>query len=130
MRSKNLKKYTPKTLEELFENVEDEMFKSCFNVLYEVSPPILNNLNRYNLGSKSKGSITAWIEALKNKGFIKKGLSDSVIATILNSKIKDLDLGKDGRTLRNINTTAYNKYYNTIFNLLPELPLSTKDKNR
>lgn len=118
----------PKNFDEMFEF--PELIKDCINVLRTVTPPIINNQDKYNLGSKSKGSFVAWITALKKKGLISAKIPDMIIAKHLNERFKGLDLGKDGRTLRNPNTTAYKKYYTTLLNLLPDLPLSTEGKNR
>lgn len=118
----------PKTFDEMFEYTE--LIDDCILTLKKVTPPILTNDNKFNLGSKSKGSITAWIRALKKKGIIKNNLGDNTIASLLNEKFRGLNLGKDGRTLRNLETTAYKKYYTNLLSLLPDLPLSTVGKNR
>ena len=134
----NEKKIEPKDLDndnkkamtfgEMFEY--PKLIQDCIDVLKQVKPPIITDNNTFNLGNRSKGSIVAWITALKSKGLIKNNLSDTVVANLLNSKFKNFNLGTDGRTLRNFQTTSYNKYYTTILNLLPELPLSTKGKSR
>lgn len=118
----------PKTFNELFEYTE--LIQPCIDALKKVSPPIITDKEHFNLGSKSKGSIVAWVSALKAKGIIKNSLSDSLIAGFLNERFKGLELGADGRTLRNISTTAHNNYYTDLLNLLPDLPLSTNGENR
>ena len=119
---------SPKTFDEMFEY--PDLINECIDVLKTVKPPIITKQNEYNLGSKSKGSIVAWIIGLKFKGIIKKSLSDEVISRCLNLKFVGLNLGKDGRTLRNTETTSYKKYYTTILSLLPDIPLSSTGKNR
>lgn len=118
------------SFKDLFNDIPMDIVKQSIAILKQVKPPIITMNNKYNLGSKSKGSITAWITALKMKGFIKNNVSDINIATVLNNEIEGLNLGSDGRTLRNFETTSYKKYYKTILNLLPSLPLSTNGKNR
>ncbi|GET28781.1 hypothetical protein [Prolixibacter sp. SD074] len=121
---------TPKTFEELFTHQEEKLINDCIDVLKRVEPPILTENNKYNLGSKSKGAIVAWVKALKAKGFLRSNISDPIIAKHLNTRFGGLELGEDGRTLRNLETTSYNKYYTNLLNLLPDLPLSTEGKNR
>ena len=90
----------------------------CISVLREVEPPVIDIANCYLLGLRQKGSVTAWVMALKSKGLI-KNVTDDKLSKLLNKEFTDLDLSKDGRTLRNPQTTAYNKYYTKILNLLP-----------
>jgi len=87
-------------------------------VLRCVEPPIIGRKNEYLLGPRSKGSFTAFIAALKQKGKLASHYSDAQISTSLNSLIDGLELGKDGKTLRNPRTTAYRKYYNSIYDLI------------
>jgi hypothetical protein len=114
----------PKTFEEMFDN--DDIAKKCFEVLKIIEPRIIDDKNQYCLGEREKGAITAYVIGLKN-GFISK-YSDKTLASILNAKIKGLDLGAEGRTLRNTESTAYKKYYNKILYLLNDTKLPTNGK--
>ncbi len=123
-RVRKTKPNAPKTFEEMFDN--DDIAKKCFDVLKIVEPRIIDDKNQYCLGEREKGAITAYVVGLKN-GFISK-YSDKTLALILNAKIKGLDLGAEGRTLRNTESTAYNKYYNKTLYLLNDIKLSTNGK--
>lgn len=113
----------PESFNDMFE--DPELIQGCIDILKKVNPPIITNKNHFNLGPRSKGAITAWVKALREKGLIKDNLKDNVIAQLINSKISGLNLGQDGRTLRNLRTTAYIKYYKSILFHLQDLPLST-----
>lgn len=88
-------------------------------VLLDVNPSIVDVNFNFILGERQKGSIVAWVSAMKEKGLIFNNVNDSDIARVLNSKIHGLNLGGDGRTLRNYGTTSYNKYYLELLSLLP-----------
>jgi len=103
----------PKTFEELFSN-ENEA-DSSIQILREVEPPVINQKGHYILGSRSKGSITAWVQAHKQKSKITT-ISDKDIAPLLNAAIPGLNI--DERTLRNTGTTAYTKYFIQILALI------------
>ena len=49
-----------------------------------------------------------------------KPVKDEILAKLLNQKINNLNLSKDGRTLRSVETTAYKKYFPQFANLIPE----------
>ena len=106
-------------------NSFEDMFKKsgsasiAIEVLKKVTPPIISKDNEFVLGSRSKGAVTAWVSALRSKGYIHNGLKDKEIAPLLNVTLPKLNLGADGRTLRNTQTTAYKKYYTDILSLLP-----------
>lgn len=88
-----------------------EVSELSIQILKDVIPPVINSKGYYILGKRQKGSITAWVAALKQKGII-HNITDNNLAVIINKRIKGLDI--DERTLRNIGTTAYIKYFTQI----------------
>lgn len=88
-------------------------------VLLDVNPSIVDVNFNFILGERQKGSIVAWVRAMKKKGLIFNNVNDSDMARVLNSKIHGLNLGVDGRTLRNYGTTSYDNYYLELLSLLP-----------
>lgn len=121
---RNLLKKIPKsksaplnTIEDLFESLE--VAQLCIDVLKKTEPPIINYDCSFRLGPRMKGAIVAWIDALKDKGLINQQIKDAELAILLNQKFPNLELGKDGRSLRNPGSTAYKKYYNSLKSLLP-----------
>jgi hypothetical protein len=71
----------------------------------------------YLLGERQKGSIVAWVAVLRSKSLI-QNISDSDLSRLLNKQFKQLELGADGRTLRNTETTSFTKYGSQIKKLL------------
>lgn len=121
-----LTKRKAKELKQLF--TYPELFSECVEILQKVEPPIIDVNKNFILGQRQKGSIVAWISALKTKSLI-VAVKDEELAPLLNNEFPKLDLASDGRTLRNTLTTSYNKYYTKILNLLPQFPSFTKDKS-
>lgn len=109
------KKKKPIELGELFSSKKD--FTNCINTLKTIEPPVIDDLFNYRLGERQKGAIVAWVQAVKQRGKLKI-VKDESLALLLNRKIKNLNLAKDGRTLRNTGTTAYKKYFNKFLNLI------------
>ena len=101
-----------KHLQDLFVNDKDP--EVYFDILKKVDPPIISQENEYLLGDRQKGSIVAWVEVVRP--FI-YSLQDDDIAKLLNNQISGLNI--TGRTLRNLNTSSYNKYCSKIRYLLP-----------
>ncbi len=118
------KEFLAQRISEISKQPIAELNSSCkqvlngnLEILRIVEPPIISHKNEYLLGSRSKGAITAFIDALKQKGLIASKVSDAELALAMNELIVGLNLGKDGRTLRN-RSSAYLKYYNKLLNLL------------
>ena len=72
----------------------------CYQILIEYQPPILNKDFKFLLDSKKKSVIAAWISVLEERGYIKKMVDNEKLVLLLNKKIKDLNLGKNGRIFR------------------------------
>lgn len=87
-------------------------------ILRDVEPPVINDENVFLLGERSKGALTAWVDALKAKSIVKKSISRQDLTSILNSKISGLNLGSDGKTLDNPGTSAYIKFFSKISRLI------------
>jgi len=105
----------------IFEDLffDKNLAEICFEVLKAIDSPIVTHNNEYALGVRNKSAITAWIEALKEKSYI-KNVSRQQLSAILNNKITGLNLGKDGKTLSpQVNASTYKKYYSKIYAALP-----------
>jgi len=100
---------------------DEDKIEACLDILKKVDPPIITMNNEFNLGPRSKGAISAWVDVMK-KGIIKSSASDEDVAWWLNSNIKGLNLYEDGRTLRNVETRAYDKYKDAIIAIFHDLP--------
>ena len=59
------------------------------------------------------------VKALKEKGFIYPDINRRVLARLLNEEIFGLNLGRDGKTLDNTDTTGYKKYHTKLLYALP-----------
>lgn len=108
-------KNQPKRLRDLF--IQPDLdYDHCIMVLSIVSPPVVNN-STYLLGDRSKGSIVAWVEALKQKGKIKE-IEKPILVKLLNAEFHKLELGSHGRSLSDVTTSAYIKYFNKFLSLI------------
>jgi hypothetical protein len=92
--------------------------------LSQVTNPVISN-PPYKFTGKSqkhKGVICSWIKELQHRGIISNQYNRQQLASVLNREIKDLNLGKDGKTFDNI-SLVYDNHYRTallrLTNLLP-----------
>jgi len=102
-----------KSLNKLF--VDNSACETCLNALRLVIPPVINNNNNYLLGERKKGAIVAWIEVLKIRGII-INIDKIKLAEILNNTFFGLSISS--RTLSNVTTTAYRKYFTKLTTLI------------
>ncbi len=112
--SQKIKKTIPKYLEDIIAKKDIAIY---LDALKKVEPPVIDNSFHYRLGERQKGAVVAWVEVLRQKGKISR-VNDEILSGLLNKKIKGLNLSTDGRTLRNLGTTAYNKYHNAFLDLI------------
>jgi len=113
-------------------NIPPASFESIFTVpdwkiyidaLHKVNNPVIDsNYEFIGKTQKHKGVICSWIKDLQNKGEINKKFTRQQLVKVLNNEIKNLNLGKDGKTLDN-NSRVYEKDYKIhllkLVNLLP-----------
>jgi hypothetical protein len=102
-----------KALEDLFN--DKKIVQQCISALIKVSTPIIDKKNNYLRGDHEKGAFTAWIKILRDQSKIKVAKDDE-IARLLKKKFHGLEIS--GRTLRNLGTTAYNKYHSKLEKLI------------
>ncbi|HTA81307.1 MAG TPA: hypothetical protein VK783_00105 [Bacteroidia bacterium] len=98
-------------------------WRKYIDALYEIENPVISTEYEF-IGNpkKHKGVIASWIKELQERGKINKKYSRKHLAEVLNSEIKGLDLGKDGKTLDNYSIAYENEYkgkLRRITNLLP-----------
>jgi hypothetical protein len=98
-------------------------WKKYIDALHEVDNPVISIDYKFiGNAKKHKGVIASWIKELQDKGIIHKKYSRKHLAEVLNSEIKGLDLGKDGKTIDNYSLAYENEYKSKlkrIANLLP-----------
>lgn len=109
-------------------NSFDEIFSQkgghiFIDALYKCESPVIDqDYNFIGSPKKDKGVICCWIKHLQYKGHIKKSINRKQLASVLNRKIKGLNLGADGKTFDNA-SSHYSKNYEQelqkICNLLP-----------
>ncbi len=104
----------PKSFEDLFYNPADS--EKCLDILKTLN--IINGNNEYSADGKNgniKGLIPLWIKILANHkpNPIIKPFSDSIYAKLLNEKIMNLNLTKDGNEFRK-NYSSLDKYRKDI----------------
>lgn len=86
---------TFESLDQIFHNPD-----FCYGILMKTEPPVISEDFRYLLGEKKKFKVTAWYQALHERGWVKSPPSPKDLINLLNEKMTGLDLGKDGRSLR------------------------------
>lgn len=86
---------TFESLDQIFHNPD-----FCYRILMNTEPPVISEDFRYLLGEKKKFKVTAWYQALHQRGWVKSPPSQKDLINLLNEKMLGLDLGKDGRSLR------------------------------
>ena len=104
---------TPRTFEGIFKNKNN--VEKSIDALRKVSPPIIDEKGAYCLGEKSKGAMVAFVAVLKIRSIIQH-VPESELAPILNRKFPQLNI--TDRTLRNLETRVYNRYYNELLALI------------
>ncbi|MBM3887215.1 hypothetical protein FJ364_04765 [Candidatus Dependentiae bacterium] len=112
------KKDNPKyiNLRELF--INNAAYTECLNALRNVKDPVITDDNRYLLGKRQKGVFTAWFEVVKLRQKFKEIPNASLLATLLNKEISNLELYEDGTTLNRNTTSMYKKYYLPLSKLI------------
>lgn len=111
---------TPVSFESIFK-VPD--WKIYIDALHKVNNPVItSNYEFIGKTQKHKGVICSWIKDLQTKGIINKKFTRQQLATVLNNEIKNLNLGKDGKTLDNISIAYTNDYKNHLLKLANLLP--------
>ena len=113
----NTKSVEIKELKEAFINKDWEKYLLPFQ---STTPPILSTSWEF-IGSKNKhkGVLCSWIKELQQKGVINSHINRSTLSRLLNQEIKNLNLGKDGKTFDNVS-----KEY--VHNFKNQLPTITK----
>lgn len=97
----------PKSFEDLF---GEKKWKKYIDALYKVHHPVIDkNYNFIGKPRRDKGVICSWLKDLQNDGIVKR-FSRQELASVLNNEIKNLNLGKDGKTF-DLVSTAYNEEY-------------------
>jgi hypothetical protein len=95
--------------EEIFYHRED--VEPAIRLLKKSNPRVIDDDCTYTLNHRSKASIVAWVDHLKEKNKIKTGIPDGTLAKLLNSKFPGLRISD--RTLRSAETKVsalYGKY--------------------
>ncbi len=77
-------KNKPKTLDELFYNIE--LVQPSIDILKEIEPPLIDT--DYNYIGKLKGVICVWIDELQRQGIIKHYSDRKIFASLISQKIK------------------------------------------
>jgi len=91
--------------------------KNYLYLLKDVIPPVIDETNKFLLGSKQKGSIAAFIHILTERGKFKK-TPDPILAKFLNDNIEGLELSQDGRSLRTYTSATYKEYHKQFQDLI------------
>ena len=102
-----------KNYEDIFAREEDA--QESVNALRKVKPQIIDEKGAYCLGEKSKGAIVAFVAVLKKRSLIQH-IPESELARILNKKFPQLKI--TDRSLRNLGTRVYRRYYNDLLALI------------
>lgn len=106
--AKDTKGKGPVSFEDIFVPSE---WRKYIDALSKVDNPVLSdNLEFIGKAKKHKGVVCSWIRELQTIGFIRKGFNRLQLSVVLNNEIKNLDLGKDGKTLENP-SYEYDKFY-------------------
>ncbi|MDN3205930.1 hypothetical protein [Algoriphagus sediminis] len=107
-------KELPKSLDDLIYRAEE-----CYKLLLEMEPQIINHDFEFVRGDRKKGIIAAWYSVLKQRGYVRVIISDRDAVTLLNSKFRNLNLGQDGRTLRQTDSYVFNDNRRIFLSRIP-----------
>lgn len=93
-------------LKPLVKNISDIFIDSDWekyiDALNQTDPPLLDDKRRFiGKPKKHKGVICNWIRNLQDMHIVKNDISRQKIVVVLNEEIKNLNLGKEGKTLNN-----------------------------
>lgn len=110
------KKTEPKSFADLFGN---KKWKKYVDALHKVDHPIIDK-NYAFIGKprRDKGVICSWFKDLQNDNIISKRFTRQEIASVLNNEIKDLNLGRDGKTFDLISTAYNEEYKESLYHLV------------
>lgn len=98
-------------------------WKIYISALSQVTNPVISNQYEFiGKSQKHKGVICSWIKELQVKGIIRNQYNRQQLASILNREIKDLNLGKDGKTFDNVSLVYENQYRDSLLRLSNLLP--------
>lgn len=95
------------------EEVFTKKFREAIQVLQTVENPVIDKDYNYLLGPREKGAITAWIEVLRGKGYL-RDFEATEMAELLNATFHGLNASeKVAQIPRNKakRVTAHNQYY-------------------
>jgi hypothetical protein len=110
------KEIDPQTFDDIF-TIKD--WRKHIQILVEMENPVLDeDWNFIGSPKKHKGVICGWITDLKQKNIIDRTLSRQNLSKVLNYEIKNLNLGKDGKSF-GIDSSEYrNNYKETLLKTL------------
>ncbi len=98
-------------------------WKIYVDALSVANNPVLSNDYEFiGKTQKHKGVICSWVKELQIRGIINKKFTRQQLAIVLNNEIKNLHLGKDGKTFDNFSKVYDDEYKATLLkrtNLLP-----------
>lgn len=97
----------PKCFKEIFTSPGWEKY---INVFEKTQPALLSKDWEF-IGNRRKhiGVICSWIKELQGTGIISQTISRSKLATVLNTELKQFNMGTDGKTFDNI-SKAYDNF--------------------
>jgi len=109
-------KQVPKELKDIFNDLD---FKKYISVLEKTTPPLLNEKWEFiGQPKKHKGVFCAWMRKLQIVNIIKADVNRSQLSKIFNNEIKNLNVGKDGKSFHNTSYEYDNNFKKQIENLL------------
>lgn len=125
-RKKNKSQHSKQTQSTKYLNFVDIFntteWKMYIEVLVQVTPPLLNSQYEFISSRQGgKGVVCSWIKELQYKGIVKQGINRSQLATVLNTEIKNFNVGSDGKTFDNP-SKKYNQYEQELKKLTGLLP--------
>jgi len=118
MDSKEIEKKTNSKRPENFEDIfVSTSWQNYIDVLTQTTPPLIST-DRIFIGNRKRhiGVICSWINHLKMKGIISQTISRSDLANVLNTELKDFNMGKDGKTFDNV-SNEYKKFESQLIQL-------------
>ena len=99
------KKEGPTSLSEIFKHPERETI--YLKILTELDPPLLTEDTTRYIGDRFKKSVVAvWLDELERKRVVEMPSDVKLCASLLNKRIKDLEMTKDGSLFRKTSQRA------------------------